>query len=80
MFSNFTKCRTTKYFSDYIDSCVKSVQLSPEQLEGVDRGLMTNAPGRCHLVSHVDETPGPRAVACRLHDSQSSICRVLSLA
>ncbi|GFT31392.1 hypothetical protein TNCV_608271 [Trichonephila clavipes] len=32
-------CRTTKCFTDYIDSCVKMVPSPPVLMEGVDRGL-----------------------------------------
>ncbi|GFW69947.1 hypothetical protein TNCV_1404001 [Trichonephila clavipes] len=32
-------CRTVRCFSDFIDSCVKIVHLSPVLMEGVDRGL-----------------------------------------
>ncbi|GFX95239.1 uncharacterized protein TNCV_848301 [Trichonephila clavipes] len=36
---HFSSSRTAKCFSDYIDSCVKRIYLSPVLEERVDRGL-----------------------------------------
>ncbi|GFV01628.1 hypothetical protein TNCV_2962211 [Trichonephila clavipes] len=58
------RCRTTKCFSDYTDSCVKMVSLSPILMEGVE--TVRQAHLEEVILDHVDETPGHKYKVCSM--------------
>ncbi|GFS63902.1 hypothetical protein TNCV_1129041 [Trichonephila clavipes] len=74
-------CRTTQYFSDYIDSCVKMSNSFPITVGGDRSRTVRQTHLEDVILDHVEYTPGTstRAVASRLHVNQPTVWRVLLL-